>query len=605
MVIICIIVNQCRELYNSQISSLLYATEDVHLWRDNLRNSRHPLEECIQHWPETPARYRHVGGGAYATEVKKLAATILELICEGLGLESAYFGGKLSEIPSKRKSVLWLLYRCGIGLRLVFCVVLSGTSFTVRHELLLAITADLGFCLLTFIEGSGFSDASSAVRMKRSNTSRRARNESHASSGCIHISPLLSTPPSEPTVNMMKNDDGGFGEFDETSNNGSFRESNERRHSEVDSRRLSEGVLAPANWKSTSNSLHHVGDFSDGVGNESKVKKVKLKVGGITRTITERSASDGASADFQGFLNDLQDWELLKDTDKKMKKSQASDLIGEDGRSKGKTSAADSSRSGSGQYDYKRNFGAINHLSSSFTTDEVSVDATSEKELGNEFREAEDDCTEALNLDDHYIKAYSRRATARKEMGKLKESIEVYPLLLLWEDKFILLSLSFTLGYFILLCISSRAMAEAAKNITPPNSAYQFEVSWRGFSGDRALQTHLLKVTSPSALPQIFKNVLSVPILIDITKCVASFFIDDMDLAVKYLENLTKVPRFGVLIMCLSSTDMSAHISSSNCLIFSRCGMESSEVHQHQLNMLRFLTPYGLNTVPNADRPIT
>ncbi|KAJ6306015.1 hypothetical protein OIU76_003144 [Salix suchowensis] len=167
---------------------------------------------------------------------------------------------------------------------------------TISTSSLWQITADLGFCLLTFIEGSGFSDASSAVRMKRSNTSRRARNESHASSGCINVSPLLSTPPSEPTVNMMKNDDGGFGEFDETSNNGSFRESNERKHSEVDSRRLSEGVLAPANWKSTSNSLGYVGDFSDGVGNESKVKKVTLKVGGITRTITERPASDGASA---------------------------------------------------------------------------------------------------------------------------------------------------------------------------------------------------------------------------------------------------------------------------------------------------------------------
>lgn len=40
------------------------------------------------------------------------------------------------------------------------------------------------------------------------------------------------------------------------------------------------------------------------------------------------------------------------------------------------------------------------------------------------FQEAEDDCTEALNLDDRYIKAYSRRATAKKELGKLKESIE-------------------------------------------------------------------------------------------------------------------------------------------------------------------------------------
>lgn len=41
---------------------------------------------------------------------------------------------------------------------------------------------------------------------------------------------------------------------------------------------------------------------------------------------------------------------------------------------------------------------------------------------------------------------------------------------------------------------ASLAKAEAAKNIAPPNSAYQFEVSWRGLSGDRDLQTHLLKV---------------------------------------------------------------------------------------------------------------
>ena len=40
------------------------------------------------------------------------------------------------------------------------------------------------------------------------------------------------------------------------------------------------------------------------------------------------------------------------------------------------------------------------------------------------FQEAENDCTEALNLDDRYIKAYSRRATARKELGKSKECFE-------------------------------------------------------------------------------------------------------------------------------------------------------------------------------------
>ncbi|KAL2898702.1 Outer envelope protein 64 mitochondrial, partial [Bienertia sinuspersici] len=40
------------------------------------------------------------------------------------------------------------------------------------------------------------------------------------------------------------------------------------------------------------------------------------------------------------------------------------------------------------------------------------------------FQEAEDDCTKALNLDDRYIKTYSRRATARKELRKLRDSLE-------------------------------------------------------------------------------------------------------------------------------------------------------------------------------------
>ena len=40
------------------------------------------------------------------------------------------------------------------------------------------------------------------------------------------------------------------------------------------------------------------------------------------------------------------------------------------------------------------------------------------------FEEAENDCTEALNLDDRYVKAYSRRITARKGLGKLKEAMD-------------------------------------------------------------------------------------------------------------------------------------------------------------------------------------
>ena len=41
---------------------------------------------------------------------------------------------------------------------------------------------------------------------------------------------------------------------------------------------------------------------------------------------------------------------------------------------------------------------------------------------------------------------------------------------------------------------ASLAMAEVSKNIQAPKSAYEFENSWRNFSGDPALQNQLLKV---------------------------------------------------------------------------------------------------------------
>ncbi|KAL6132778.1 hypothetical protein ACLB2K_065017 [Fragaria x ananassa] len=355
-----------------------------------------------------------------------------------------------------------------------------------------------------------------------------------------------------------------------------------------------------------------------------------------------------------GFLSDLQDWELsLKDKDKKMRPQQPIKEAAPKSRDYGTSS-------------YSTNYDPMNTVSSSFASEDGLPDAASEKDLGNEyfkqkkfkeaidcysrsialtptavafanramsyikikrFQEAENDCTEALNLDDRYIKAYSRRATARKEQGKLKEYIEDTEFALRLEphnqeikkqyaeakslyEKGILQKVSGAIkiseqdkqkveksgttvnGHSIQPVSSttqrtettavgdhtkkintngkqasklsvqelasraaSRAKALAAENITPPSSAYQFEASWRGLSGDRALQAKLLKAISPSALPQIFKNALIVHILVDILKCVTTFFIDEMDLAVSILENLTKVPRFDTLILFLSSND--------------------------------------------------
>ncbi|XP_024961738.1 RNA polymerase II-associated protein 3 isoform X2 [Cynara cardunculus var. scolymus] len=410
--------------------------------------------------------------------------------------------------------------------------------------------------------------------------------------------------------------------------------------------------------------------------------------------------------DFEGFLNNLQDWELsLKDKDKKLKSqsdmgkmepsmlnavSNSSNLgvngrsheskepgsgnskigaVGVDKRQMVKTSSVNHS-STAREEDYLKKYDAVSRLSSGFMRDDSSVDANSEKELGNEFfkqrkykeaidcysrslalsptavayanramaylklkrfQEAEDDCTEALNLDDRYIKAYSRRSTARKELGKLKDSKEDADFALRLEpqnqeikrqyadakslyDNELLKKASASLKgptqqvqkevkldnvprsmpkisettrvaapktesmepfissqknhniakkelkesvQQLAARAASLATAEAAKNIVPPTSAYQFEVSWRGFSGDRTLQTRLLKATNPVALPEIFKNALSAPLLIDVIRCIATFFSDDIDLAVKYLENLPKVSRFNMIIMCLPPADKS------------------------------------------------
>ncbi|XP_031266494.1 uncharacterized protein LOC116124871 [Pistacia vera] len=143
------------------------------------------------------------------------------------------------------------------------------------------------------MEGLGglrFSNVTGAARKKRSNTYRRPRNDSQQLSDFRDISSLSSTPPSD--NNMVKIDDGGSAESDETSNNDFFQGNNEQRRRVDKSMRQSEGVLAPTNWRRTG-SMGQFGVLPDSGGNENKVKKVKLKVGGITHTLDGKSAPDG------------------------------------------------------------------------------------------------------------------------------------------------------------------------------------------------------------------------------------------------------------------------------------------------------------------------
>ncbi|KAK8711478.1 hypothetical protein V6N13_146760 [Hibiscus sabdariffa] len=187
-----------------------------------------------------------------------------------------------------------------------------------------------------------FSGVNNAVRKKRSQTSRRPRPDSQSYAESQDHSPLSSTPPSDdvskvssdentvgnanskrkefnlnqhvsgvsPAVGVevekthkRKKEDGGFNAF----------YNNEPGRIGSNSKRSSEGVLAPANWKNKSKGkeLSELesqnldiydglnGDIQSSVegtvtdANESKVKKVKLKVGGVTRTIHANSTPNG------------------------------------------------------------------------------------------------------------------------------------------------------------------------------------------------------------------------------------------------------------------------------------------------------------------------
>ncbi|KAH9730792.1 PAPA-1 domain-containing protein [Citrus sinensis] len=118
-----------------------------------------------------------------------------------------------------------------------------------------------------------------AVRKKRTQVFRRPRPDSQS-----FVESRDSTPPSDDK--RSKKEDGGFNVF----------YNNEPARSGYNNKRSSEGVLAPANWRRNgeSQSFRQLGANFD-AGLDNKVKKVKLKVGGVTRTIHANSTANVAT----------------------------------------------------------------------------------------------------------------------------------------------------------------------------------------------------------------------------------------------------------------------------------------------------------------------
>ncbi|KAK6941094.1 INO80 complex subunit B-like conserved region [Dillenia turbinata] len=186
-------------------------------------------------------------------------------------------------------------------------------------------------------QGPSFDGIANAVRRKRTQTSRRPRPDSQPVSENHDISPLSSTPSDE--VSKSDEDDGGVNnsrrkEFNLNQNAsrpasradveksyrninedggynavygcGNLKDGSDLGRSGLINKRSSESILAPANWKGTSmmksasEAQSQLADIHGGHsgmpldGNENKVKKVKLKVGGVTRTIDAKTATSGA-----------------------------------------------------------------------------------------------------------------------------------------------------------------------------------------------------------------------------------------------------------------------------------------------------------------------
>ncbi|KAK9685008.1 hypothetical protein RND81_10G249400 [Saponaria officinalis] len=124
-----------------------------------------------------------------------------------------------------------------------------------------------------------------------------SRRKELSLSQCVSRFPGASVPETEKTVKRNKKVDVGL---DELYGNSGFGDGAEQGRTGMSQKRSREGVLAPANRKSTSVEPHKTMTLStktedisgppDGLGSGT-VKKVKLKVGGVTRTINANSSS--------------------------------------------------------------------------------------------------------------------------------------------------------------------------------------------------------------------------------------------------------------------------------------------------------------------------
>ena len=140
--------------------------------------------------------------------------------------------------------------------------------------------------------GSAFTVAGCTIRRKRSSISRRRRPESQTFQESSNLFPLSFTPPlnrsdGEIAPKTSMKDNGGFGDIN------SF-DRNDHLQNVLDFKVGNEGAHL---GRERNGDNRNSAVVSDGIGSETKLKKVKLKLGGVTRTIHTNASSEFATND--------------------------------------------------------------------------------------------------------------------------------------------------------------------------------------------------------------------------------------------------------------------------------------------------------------------
>eukprot|EP00873_Tetraselmis_striata_P015733 jgi/Tetstr1/435997/TSEL_024878.t1 len=194
---------------------------------------------------------------------------------------------------------------------------------------------------------------------------------------------------------------------------------------------------------------------------------------------------------------------------------------------------------------------------------------------------AEADCSSAIALDPAYMKAWQRRGSARLALGKRSEACADFEMALRLSPSSAALRKEFQACMATLTASEkllplqrrerltigwrwppARRLARVGRSVDAhpaPKTSTEFETAWKSFRGDTTAQAAYLARLHPPALPQLFKNSLTGPMLFSILGSIASSAsCNSAPHAMALLEAVTQVPRFDMTMMLLPKKDRAA-----------------------------------------------